>query len=270
MGLGPTKLGAFTALIPCGPMFLSTWETYYTHTLYLGYINGPTEGLIVACLIMAISGMFGPQIWEHQLSDVFGMVGVLGDMTFRDVWGPMLAIAFIGGHLPACVYNVVQARRKAKLPILPVFYDWVPIMVFTTSVFAWLYSPYSTILSHNHLLLMCLTLSFVIGRMTTKIILCHLTRRPFPHWTVLLVPLVGGAFVGNLPYLGFRPVNPTVELWYLRGYFVFAAVAYFSWAIKTISTICAFLDINCLTIKYPKKPGNTANGVSIPDGKRSS
>jgi ethanolaminephosphotransferase len=42
MGYGPTKTGAFTALIPCLPMFFSTWETYHTHTLYLGYFNGPT------------------------------------------------------------------------------------------------------------------------------------------------------------------------------------------------------------------------------------
>ena len=42
MALGHSKKGAFTALIPCLPMFFSTWETYHTHTLYLGYFNGPT------------------------------------------------------------------------------------------------------------------------------------------------------------------------------------------------------------------------------------
>ena len=42
MGLGPSKKGVFTALVPCLPMFFSTWETYHTHTLYLGYFNGPT------------------------------------------------------------------------------------------------------------------------------------------------------------------------------------------------------------------------------------
>jgi len=44
IGVGPTKKGAFTALVPCLPMFFSTWETYHTHTLYLGYFNGPTGG----------------------------------------------------------------------------------------------------------------------------------------------------------------------------------------------------------------------------------
>lgn len=42
MGLGSTPKGVFTALIPVLPMFFSTWETYHTHTLYLGYFNGPT------------------------------------------------------------------------------------------------------------------------------------------------------------------------------------------------------------------------------------
>lgn len=42
LALGPSPKGVFTALIPCLPMFFSTWETYHTHTLYLGYFNGPT------------------------------------------------------------------------------------------------------------------------------------------------------------------------------------------------------------------------------------
>ena len=42
VGLGSSPKGVFTALVPCLPMFFSTWETYHTHTLYLGYFNGPT------------------------------------------------------------------------------------------------------------------------------------------------------------------------------------------------------------------------------------
>ena len=45
MGLGTSPAGVFTALIPCLPMFFSTWETYHTHVLYLGYFNGPTGRL---------------------------------------------------------------------------------------------------------------------------------------------------------------------------------------------------------------------------------
>ena len=249
MGLGPTKTGAFTALVPCLPMFFSTWETYHTHTLYLGYINGPTEGLILACTIMIISGYYGPQIWTYKVADILGLKEVFADLSFRDLWVPTLLFSFFVAHLPECVRNVVKARRKAKLPVLPVFLDWTPMLVYCFGTGAWLFSPYSSLLSHNRLVLFCLTMSFVFGRLTTKIILHHLVRQPFPYWTVMLVPLLGGAVLANLPRLGLPQITPTLEVWYLRGYFVFAVTAYMRWALLTINKICAFLDINCLTIK---------------------
>jgi ethanolaminephosphotransferase len=51
LGFGATPLGAFTALIPTLAMFFSTWETYHTHTLYLGYFNGPTGEIPQAFLV---------------------------------------------------------------------------------------------------------------------------------------------------------------------------------------------------------------------------
>jgi ethanolaminephosphotransferase len=249
MGIGPTKTGAFTALVPCLPMFFSTWETYHTHTLYLGYFNGPTEGLLLACSLMVISGYYGPQIWEHPIIDLIGHPEIFGTYTLRDVWVPTLLFTFLVVHLPACIYHVVQSRRQKSLPILPVFLEWTPMVVYTASCCAWLSSPYSSLLTQNRLVLFCLTMSFVFGRLTTKIILHHLTNQPFPYWTILLVPLVGGALLTNLPRLGFSAIDPTVELWYLRAYFVFAISAYMRWAYVVIDKICAYLDINCLTIK---------------------
>ncbi len=249
MGLGPTKTGAFTALVPCLPMFFSTWETYHTHTLYLGYFNGPTEGLILACSIMVVSGYCGPQIWTYRVADIVGYNNIFGDLSFRDLWVPTLLFSFFVAHLPACVMNVAKARRQAKLPLLPVFFDWAPMFVYCGAIGAWLFSPYSSLLSHNRLVLFCLTMSFVFGRLTTKIILHHLTHQPFPYWTIMLLPLIGGAVLGNLPRIGLSQISPTFEAWYLRTYFLFALTAYMSWAFKVINKICGFLDINCLTIK---------------------
>ncbi|KAJ8120812.1 hypothetical protein O1611_g10268 [Lasiodiplodia mahajangana] len=72
MALGTSKSGVFTALCPCLAMFFSTWETYHTHTLYLGYFNGPTEGILIACSVMAISGIYGPGIWTERIVDLVG------------------------------------------------------------------------------------------------------------------------------------------------------------------------------------------------------
>ncbi len=252
-------------------MFFSTWETYHTHTLYLGYFNGPTgsicprlrceiianllvEGLILACIMMILSGYYGPQIWTQPITDLMRYPGIFGNSSIIDLWIPILLFSFFVAHLPACIYNVVKARRAQNLPVAPVFLEWTPIIVFTASSGAWLYSPHTTLLRENRLVLFCVTMSFVFGRMTTKIILAHLTRQPFPYWTVMLVPLVGGAILGNLPHIGLPAVSAAVELWYLRGYFVFALVVYFRWALLVINSICEYLGINCLTITDKPAP----------------
>ncbi|OBT55786.1 hypothetical protein VE04_04280 [Pseudogymnoascus sp. 24MN13] len=239
MGLGNSKAAMFTALVPCIPMFFSTWETYHTHTLYLGVINGPTEGLIIACLIMMLAGHFGPVIWTQPLTDFFGTAwfpSSLSALTFRDVWVGIIILTLFGTQIPFCVLDV-----------------WTPMITFSVAVGTWLLSPHSTLMAENHLVLFCLTMAFVFGRMTTKIILAHLTRQPFPYWTVMLWPLVGGALIFHLlPSLGFSPLTADMELLYLRAYFVFAAVVYFRWAWLVVNSICGYLGINCLTIPEVK------------------
>ena len=252
MALGPSYLGAFTALVPCLPMFFSTWETYHTHTLYLGYFNGPTEGLTIASLIMLVSGIYGPQMWHKPIADAVGFSDVLGSLSFKDCWATILLLGFFAAHLPTCIWNVVEARRARKLPVAPVFFEWTPMLIYTGSLLAWLGSPHSILLKDNHLCLLCLTLSFVFGRMTTKIILAHLTRQPFPYWTMLLLPLVGGAVLVNLPLLGFKPLSPDIEYYYLWAYFVFSAVVYFRWAYLVVNAICNYLGIEALTVPEEK------------------
>jgi ethanolaminephosphotransferase len=267
MGLGTSKSGVFTALCPCLPMFFSTWETYHTHTLYLGVINGPTEGLLIACSLMAISGYYGPAIWTERLVDLLGdylypLQGLglnkaaLGDLTFRDIWIGLIVTSLLISHVPFCIYHVVQARRAQRLPVAPVFLEWTPMAVYTLSIGAWLYSPYSTLRAENHLVLFCLTMSFVFGRMTTKMILAHLTHQPFPYWTVMLWPLVGGAILGNLPRFGYPAISAQAEHGYLWAYFIFSMIAYFRWAYLVTSSICNFLGINALTIPYEKRMAN--------------
>ncbi|OIW24060.1 CDP-alcohol phosphatidyltransferase [Coniochaeta ligniaria NRRL 30616] len=262
MGLGTSKSGVFTALCPCLPMFFSTWETYHSHTLYLGVVNGPTEGILIACAIMAISGYYGPGIWTTPFVQIlnekytFGYAECLGDLSFRDVWIAVIIGSLLVGHIPFCIYHVVKARKARNLPVAPVFLEWTPMAVYSLSIGAWMYSPYSTLRAENHIVLFCLTMSFVFGRMTTKMILAHLTRQPFPYWTVMLWPLVGGAVLANLPRLGYAAVSHEVELAYLWGYFFFSLVVYSRWAYLVTTSICDYLGINCLTIPYEKRVAN--------------
>lgn len=216
------------------------------------------EGLILACTCMSLSGYYGPQIWTQPLTDFIDQPEIFSSYSVIDLWIPMLLFTFFVAHLPACVINVVKARRANNLPVTPVFLDWTPMAVYVAAIGTWLYSPYSTLMRENRLVLFCLTMSFVFGRMTTKIILAHLTRQPFPYWTVMLVPLIGGAVLGNLPRVGLPAVNASLELWYLRAYFLFAVIVYFRWAFLVINSICNYLGINCLTITEKPAPGQNS------------
>ncbi|OAA80982.1 sn-1,2-diacylglycerol cholinephosphotransferase [Akanthomyces lecanii RCEF 1005] len=261
MALGTSPAGVFTALCPCVAMFFSTWETYHTHTLYLGFINGPTEGLLIACGIMITSGIWGPEIWSQPMAGILGdslpgLAEMLGETSVRDIWVPLVAISLLGTHVPFCVVNVIDARRKQGLPVSPVFLELAPMTVFTVTIVAWLGSPYSTLMKENHLILFCCTMSFVFGRLTTKMILAHLTRQPFPYWTAMLWPLVGGAVLANLPRIGFPQLSASLEAYYLWAYFTFATVLYFRWAFVVVNAICNFLGINALTIPKEKQIAN--------------
>ena len=233
---------------------------YASLTLPPAFSDIVPEGIILACLFMSAAGWYGPDIWSRPLASWLGYKDLLGETTLIDIWIPFVLGTFFVAHLPFCVANVVRARRSNGLPIAPVFLDWTPVIVFLLGCGGWVYSPYSQLLEEQHLVLFCLTLSFVFGRMTTKIILAHLTRQPFPYWTVLLVPLLGGAALVNAPLLGLPALSAEYELRYLQGYFVFAMVVYFRWTVLVISSICDYLQINCLTITPKKSPQPIANG----------
>ncbi|KAJ3202758.1 hypothetical protein HK099_001750 [Clydaea vesicula] len=63
LGLGYSWYSVSLLFITFTPFFFSTWETYHTGALYLGYINGPTEGLIMACVMLSMSGYFGKDLF---------------------------------------------------------------------------------------------------------------------------------------------------------------------------------------------------------------
>jgi len=41
------------------PFYLSTWEEYHTGVLYLGYFNGPTEGILLGQILMLLTALYG-------------------------------------------------------------------------------------------------------------------------------------------------------------------------------------------------------------------
>lgn len=122
MGLGQSKYAVLCILVPCWSMLVSTWEEYHTGTLYLGYINGPVEGVLIAVAILVVSavkGAFlgasmssdqttsdvasstGPGFWAQTVSETFGHLPLVpSSWQLLDLVMLFLGSAFFVAHLP--------------------------------------------------------------------------------------------------------------------------------------------------------------------------
>ena len=174
---GSTPLGLFIVIIPCAPMYLSTWETYHTKTLYLGYFNGACEGIIIACLMQALSAIYGPGFHHERAADIFGWPFTeVPWVHMQHLFVVMCLSALFGPQLTGCLWNVYEARKKKGLGLFETLPQLVPLVLFFGVHYAWLLSPYSHVLERNGLMRVGLIMTFVFGRLTTKIILVLLLR----------------------------------------------------------------------------------------------
>lgn len=92
--------------------FATTWETYYTHKLYLDYINGPTEGIILSCAGFVISGIYTPEIWKIQLRQLIPWIttsSVVGQLDIADAVLIALAFFIVILGIPS---SVIRSKRS--------------------------------------------------------------------------------------------------------------------------------------------------------------
>jgi ethanolaminephosphotransferase len=124
--------------------FISTWETYYTGTLYLGYINGPTEGLLMAIASMFFTGVYGiyhnyqgPGVWRLPLQDLSLVPSFLPSFVMEQT----LATAVLSGifflmitsQAPVSIYRGLSACRNRKLSVTKALLRIVPFIVLLSS-----------------------------------------------------------------------------------------------------------------------------------------
>jgi len=98
---GSTPLGLFTVLIPCITMFFSSWEQFHTGTLYLGYFNGPCEGIIIACGLMSVSAIYGPGVYHRRAAEVIGWPFLGSQVMVYELFVGMCLFAFFAVHMPS-------------------------------------------------------------------------------------------------------------------------------------------------------------------------
>lgn len=249
LGLGFSWRSLVVLFISCWAFYLPTWEEYHTGVLYLGYVNGPTEGLLAVISTIIISGIFGPSIWFKELQ-IFSHSILLIDLTMAG----FIAL-FIFYYVPSCLFTVYAETKVKKTSYFHAILQLLPITLGSISVSLWLSSKHSTVQTSNFILFFS-TVGIVFGKMATKIIYSHVAKCPFPLYTGMMLPLMAGSifmFLANfLVPIKFTEIVGKCETVYLWSYFAMCVIGYANWIYHTIHSICLHCDIYCLQIKEKK------------------
>jgi len=270
LSIGARPLSIFLTLVGCAAMWFSTWEEYHTGTLYLGYFNGPTEGVLIACVIHLISALFGPQIWLRPLQSYGFLKWVSPTFQLQDVIVFMALFSLVAIHIPECLINVYEKRRESAQPFLPTLTQHIPFLTFLTLASAWPLSPASRILSVHApnvaggLVEYTLLLTFSFGKLGPRIILARLTRSPFPWFNFgAFAPLAVGALYVNLVHFvpGLFKYSETTEHLLLHAAVLTSAFAFFHWSFHLIRGFTTTLNIGCFTIRNGAAGVLRANGA---------
>lgn len=246
LGLGFSWRALVVLFITCWAFYLPTWEEYHTGILTLGFINGPTEGLLAAMLTMVVSGVFGTQVWMRSVGVIAGH-----SLALIDVLIVGFVSLFLFYYTPSCALAVRKACSEQGKSFTSALLQLGPMVATTAAVGLWISSRYSLVMRESFILFFT-TVGIAFGKLATKIIYAHVAKCPFPRCTGLLLPLfVGAAIMSCLSFMPgeYAEVIGQAEWTYIWCYFTVCVVGYANWIYHTIRSICMHCDIYCLSIK---------------------
>ncbi|KAA8532796.1 hypothetical protein F0562_032829 [Nyssa sinensis] len=239
-------------VISAVPFYCATWEHYFTNTLILPAINGPTEGLVLIYVSHFFTAIVGAEWWAQQFGKslpFLSWVPFLSEIpTYKAVLFLMIAFAVIPtvSFNVYNVYRVVQARKGSMLLALAMLY---PFAVLLGAVLVWDYlSPNDIIGNYPHLVIVGtgLAFGFLVGRM----ILAHLCDEPKGLKTSMCMSLLYLPFaIANALTARLNDGIPLVdERWVLLGYCIYTVGLYLQFATSVVHEITTALGIYCFRI----------------------
>ncbi|KNC54103.1 aminoalcoholphosphotransferase [Thecamonas trahens ATCC 50062] len=251
--LGPTDPSAlFMLTISCIMFFTATLEEYHTHTLALGVINGPTEGILIMIALAFSAAAFSTDIWLMPANEVFGtsfaiLDGVLLNQLVVFAELP-IALSTVFTNLSACVRKPKHGTVSAATLAANLF----PCLYLFALAWAWFFfSPGRILASAPWITLTSIGLlsAYLVGRLITA----HLLLMDFPvvH-TALALPTLAVAN-SALAHFGLLPAPPVDELTAAYALLAASVILYTHFAHDVISGFTTHLGINVLSIPYPPK-----------------
>jgi len=236
-------------LVAMGQFFGATLEEFFNGALNLGYINGPSEGILLIEAMYLASFLFGPSIWEAPLS--IGTWQIRRGELFFWVLLPISTLTVLANYVSIWKKAIADNKRRDILDSLRAS---IPFLLFSFCLVTWQQTS-TAYEKHPHLFLWCTGINFFY--LISRLIVAHLTNTKFP--TVMGVQLVmaigaanavAGIFVGSKDGL----LDQYVLLWLLLGVEVLVNCRR---VMGMTREICSHLGIECFRIKSREAPVST-------------
>lgn len=254
-----TVLTLFGALFT---FYIQTWDEYHTHSLTLGIISGPVEGVLTLCVVFFITYLKGgASFWEQSMLKALGLESLplvpdfVSNYLFQKSWGEWFML--YGGcvlvfNMLESASNVMKARKergddpgRALLGLIPTVVIWITVAA---------YLALQPAILHHHLVPFIFFVGLINAYSVGQMIVAHLGKTRFPYQNILVVPLALAVIDSIGPRLGLWP--SVLEDGQYQLAFVYFCTGlglgvYGSFIYDVITTICDYMDIWCLTIKHP-------------------
>jgi ethanolaminephosphotransferase len=203
LGMGwKTVMTLFGALLT---FYVQTWDEYHTHTLTLGIVSGPVEGILTMCLMYAFTAYVGGgSFWQQSMLRTLGIpkLDIIPEFVYETrftEWWMFYGGIVLAYNTFASAQNVIRTRRargdKARVALLGL------LPFFTTWFFIVAYLALNPAILHEHLVPFVFFAGLVNAYSVGQMITAHLVKLPFPYWNVLVLPLAYGVFDSLGPFL---------------------------------------------------------------------
>ncbi|MED6149807.1 Cholinephosphotransferase 1 [Stylosanthes scabra] len=234
------------------PFYGATWEHYFTNSLILPVINGPTEGLMLIYCAHFFTALVGAEWWIQEFGKSIPFLSWLPVVSEMPTFKAALSLLFAFGVGPTVLFNVsnvcnlVRTKNGSVTRALAMLY---PFVVLIGAVLLWDHlSPSDIMGNYPHLVIIGtgLAFGFLVGRM----ILAHLCDEPKGLKTgmcmsLLYLPLA----IANALSTTLNDGVPLIdERLVLLGFCAYTVTLYLHFATTVIHEITNALGICCFRI----------------------
>ena len=168
------------------PFVCATWEEYYTGSLVLAEVNGPTDGVFL-CIVFCIIAGYNPAFWTNSFATNFPLLAYTPIGSLATHW-----FVIGGGWLSVAATVAGNCREIAKRTALSTaVVTLLPFLALHLSALAWLtYSPSGVFVRHPRVFLFAC--GFLFCNLVCKLMLAHITAQVYRPWRTVLVPWLVG------------------------------------------------------------------------------